>query len=196
MFAGLTTMAGFVSLLTSQVFPVKYFGLFSAFGVLSSLMLTMLLIPAGVMLFGAGGKRTGMDVSAAHETGSAGSFGGRFADMVTRHPVPVITTSVLIVALSLLGISMVWINTSFLANFEKSSDIVKTDALKALYDYREGRGKLAAMKFVFEDPTGNGEVMNSKVCADWTKRIDKCFSDYRDGKNQGLEPFFRKSDNA
>ena len=77
-----------------------------------------------------------------------------------------------------------------------ANNIVKTDALKALYDYREGRGKLAAMKFVFEDPTGNGEVMNSKVCADWTKRIDKCFSDYRDGKNQGLEPFFRESDNA
>jgi len=128
LFAGLTTMAGFVSLLTSQVFPVKYFGLFSAFGVLSSLLLTMLLIPAGIMLFGTGRKRSGAGSSAKPETGSARSFGARFADAVTGHPVPVVAISVLVVALSLFGISKVWINTSFLANFEKSSDIVKTDA--------------------------------------------------------------------
>lgn len=128
LFAGLTTMAGFVSLLTSQVFPVKYFGLFSAFGVLASLLLTMLLIPAGIMLFGTGRRHTSADTAGEHELRAASSFGGRFADMMTRHPAPVITASVLIVALSLFGISMVWINTSFLANFEKSSDIVRTDA--------------------------------------------------------------------
>lgn len=126
LFAGLTTMAGFISLLTSRVYPVKYFGLFSAFGVLSSLALTMLLIPAGIMLFGTGRKHSGVEASSKPET--TRSFGGHFADMVTSHPVPVIATTVLIVALSLLGISMVWINTSFLANFEKSSDIVRTDA--------------------------------------------------------------------
>ncbi len=130
LFAGLTTMAGFVSLLTSQVYPVKYFGIFSAFGVLSSLMLTMLLIPAGVMLFGAGARRpAGREAPAAiKETGSAASFGGRFADAVVRHPVPVAATALLVVALSLFGISRVWINTSFLSNFERSSDIAMTDA--------------------------------------------------------------------
>lgn len=130
LFAGLTTMAGFISLLTSQVYPVKYFGLFSAFGVLSTLILTMLLIPAGIMLFGNGTRRrSGKPASESElQTETARSFGGRFSDAVTARPIPVVVGAVLVVGLSLFGITRVWINTSFLDNFEKNSDIAKTDA--------------------------------------------------------------------
>ncbi|GAB1484194.1 hypothetical protein MASR2M78_30110 [Treponema sp.] len=122
LFAALTTMAGFVSLVTSQVFPVKYFGIFSAVGVLWALLLTMLLVPAGIMIFGIGkGRKTATKVSGP-------SFGGRFADTIVAKPVPVLLGTALVVGLALFGISRVWINTSFLDNFEKSSDIVKTDA--------------------------------------------------------------------
>jgi predicted RND superfamily exporter protein len=50
--AAITTAVGFVSLLTSQVYPIKYFGVFSAFGVLVAFILTILVIPAGILLFG------------------------------------------------------------------------------------------------------------------------------------------------
>lgn len=128
LFAGLTTMAGFVSLTTSQVFPVKYFGLFSAFGVLSALILSMLLIPAGVVLFGVGRRRKAKAPKAAGGTPGKGSFGARFADTVIARPKTVVGVSLLVVALSVFGIFRVWINTSFMDNFERSSEIVKTDA--------------------------------------------------------------------
>jgi len=125
LFAGLTTIVGFISLVTSQVYPVKFFGLFSAFGVLSALILSMLLIPAGVMLFGLGQKKR---TQAGGEGTKGGAIGGRFADAISAHPAAVISATVLVVGLSLFGVTRVWINSSFLDNFEKTSDIVKTDA--------------------------------------------------------------------
>ena len=130
LFAALTTVAGFVSLVTSQVFPVKYFGLFTAFGVFTSYMLTMFLVPAGIMAFGNGRKKIklhGDNASLGDRTMEHG-FGARFADAVSAHPRIVYSLTAILVALSLWGVSMVWINTSFLANFEKSSAIVQTDA--------------------------------------------------------------------
>ncbi|HCM27561.1 MAG TPA: hypothetical protein DIC34_13615 [Treponema sp.] len=143
-FAGLTTMAGFVSLTTSQVYPVKFFGLFAAFGVLAALLLTMLLIPAGIMLFGTGAPKKKAAAFAKYpntaiagdsvEASSSGGvvpnhgFGAKFADSIIAHPVPVIMLSILVVALSLFGVTKVWINSSFLDNFEKTSDIARTDA--------------------------------------------------------------------
>ncbi|MDX9957983.1 MAG: MMPL family transporter [Spirochaetia bacterium] len=124
LFAALTTVAGFISLVTSQVYPVKYFGLFTAFGVFMSYILTMLLVPAGIMAFGNGKVRTRPSESKAMEPG----FGARFATAVSAHPRVVYSLTAILVALSLWGVSLVWINTSFLANFEKSSDIVQTDA--------------------------------------------------------------------
>ena len=47
-----TTAVGFISLLTSQVYPIKYFGLFTAFGVMMAMVFSLLLIPAGIMAFG------------------------------------------------------------------------------------------------------------------------------------------------
>lgn len=124
LFAALTTVAGFVSLVTSQVFPVKYFGLFTAFGVFTSYMLTMFLVPAGIMAFGNGRKKIKLPVDRTLEHGP----GSRFADTVSAHPRIVYSLSAILVAVSIWGVSLVWINTSFLANFEKSSAIVQTDA--------------------------------------------------------------------
>jgi hypothetical protein len=125
LFAALTTVAGFVSLVSSQVYPVKYFGLFTAFGVFLSYLLTMFLVPAGIMAFGNGRRKIKLLGDRALEHG----LGARFATAVSTHPRLVYSLTAVLVALSLWGVSLVWINTSFLANFEKSSAIVQTDAL-------------------------------------------------------------------
>ncbi len=126
LFAALTTMAGFISLLTSQVFPVKYFGIFSAFGVFAELLLSMLMIPAGIVLFGTG-RKPGTAKNHVKGEGKSG-FGARFADALVAKPLPVSLAVVVVLALSLFGISRVWVNSSFLDNFEKDSEIVLTDA--------------------------------------------------------------------
>ena len=79
-----------------------------------------------------------------------------------------------------------------------ANNIVRTDdSLPVLKGYREGKGVLAKMKFVFDDPTGNGQVMGEKELSEWKDKIVKSFADYgKNGSNKGLEPFFRGIDNA
>ncbi len=125
LFAALTTVAGFLSLVTSQVYPVKYFGLFTAFGVAVSWFLTMILVPSGILLLG-NGKTPITKTTEKKEPKTL--LGARFADAISAHRVIVYAVTGVVMVTSLWGLSRVWINTSFLENFEKSSAIVQTDA--------------------------------------------------------------------
>ncbi len=120
--AAVTTAVGFVSLVTSEVFPVKYFGLFTAFGVLSALFFALVLIPAGLMVVGLPKFR-----KFGRQQPTTDNFASRFANRIVKHRIMTILLTVFVVALSIYGISRVWINSSFLANFEEDSDIVNTD---------------------------------------------------------------------
>ncbi len=117
-----TTGIGFISLLTSQVYPIKYFGLFTAFGVMAAMLLSLVLIPAGTQAFGLpGGRRARGGISFS-------AISSRFAAAVLRHRRMIFIATLLLVVLLGSGISKVWINSSFLEKFEKDSDIVLTDA--------------------------------------------------------------------
>ncbi len=41
MMTSVTTAVGFISLLTSDVYPIKYFGIFTAFGVMMAMMFSL-----------------------------------------------------------------------------------------------------------------------------------------------------------
>ena len=123
MMAAFTTMIGFISLLTSQVFPIKYFGVFTAFGILVAFVLALVFLPAMVMI-------TGYKVRGLHPDARPVDpvKTGKLAGTVLKGKWAVYLFTVLIVAVSVFGITRVWINSSFLDNFEKHSDIVHTDA--------------------------------------------------------------------
>ncbi|MFH1690707.1 MAG: MMPL family transporter [Candidatus Eisenbacteria bacterium] len=118
-----TTAVGFVSLLTSDVYPIKYFGMFTAFGVMVAMVLSLVLIPAGVVAFGppkarkANSKREGTDDIAV-----------RFAKGLMRHKRLIVAAAIIVVVASAMGATKIWINSSFLEKFERDSDIVLTDA--------------------------------------------------------------------
>lgn len=118
----ITTMVGFISLLTSQVYPVKYFGVFAAFGVFIALILSLGMIPASVYLFGMPKfkKQTG-------EENPEKSFYYRATNKIIKAKPIILITTILVVGISIYGISKVWISSSFLAKFEKQSNIRKTD---------------------------------------------------------------------
>jgi predicted RND superfamily exporter protein len=130
----LTTAVGFSALVTSRVFPVKYFGLFTAFGVIVAMFLSLILVPAGVMIFGLpkqGKKRRGKTSDRLEKSGYKSSrdthFSYAFADWVVRHRYVTLVALAVILIVSVFGITRVWINSSFLDNFSKDSDIVQTD---------------------------------------------------------------------
>ncbi len=120
----ITTAVGFISLLTSEVYPIKYFGLFTAFGVMMAMVFSLLLVPAGLIVFGLP-KRKKNKQSATH---SENRFLNAIAGLVVRFKYTTIFTSIFVVVISILGMSRIWINSSFLDKFEKDSDIVLTDA--------------------------------------------------------------------
>lgn len=118
-----TTAIGFISLLTSQVYPIKYFGLFTAFGVLSAMVLSLVMIPAGLIIFKLPKPRKKLEAQNDEKTGFAQSFSNA---LLKNRSLSMILT-VVIIAVSIFGMQKVWINSSFLDKFEKDSDIVMTD---------------------------------------------------------------------
>ncbi len=118
-----TTAVGFISLLTSEVYPIKYFGLFTAFGVMAAMLFSLVLIPAGVLLFGLP-KRKKVVVKEDEERDH---IAFKLAENLMRYKYITIIAVALIAVISIIGIGKVWINSSFLEKFEKDSDIVLTD---------------------------------------------------------------------
>ena len=119
----ITTAVGFISLLTSQVYPIKYFGIFTAFGVLVAMILSLLIIPAGIIIFGLPKlKKVKKKKSTSNST-----FYQSFALKVIKHKNVSIFATAAIIILSIVGMQKIWINSSFLDKFERDSDIVLTD---------------------------------------------------------------------
>lgn len=119
-----TTAVGFISLVTSEVYPIKYFGLFTAFGVMVAMTLSLLLIPAFSMVFGISPIRQNKN----EKNKPAMPWLVSFSEGTNRHPVISLGLTTVLIVFSLWGISKVWINSSFLDNFEKESAIVQTDS--------------------------------------------------------------------
>ncbi len=119
-----TTAVGFISLLTSQVYPIKYFGIFTAFGVLVAMLLSLVFIPASVILFGLPKPKKYKNKK---EGEGKHTLAYNFARWILNHKNVSIITTVIVVALSIWGMQKIWINSSFLDKFNKDSDIVLTD---------------------------------------------------------------------
>ena len=139
----ITTAVGFVALLTSQVYPIKYFGLFTGFGVLAAMLFSLVFIPAGLMIFGLPKASKKIKEAKASEN----NFAYRFAKAVLKRKSISIYASILIIVLSVVGMQKIWINSSFLDKFEKDSDIVQTDAF-----VNEKFGGTSIINLILESP--------------------------------------------
>ena len=186
MMTSVTTAVGFISLLTSQVYPIKYFGLFTAFGVMVAMLFSLVLIPASLLAFGLPRwKKSKKDVSLENDR-----FSKTIAHKMLQYKGWIVGITILIVLISSYGVSKVWINSSFLDKFEKNSDIVKTD--KFINEHFGGTSSLNIIltsdkKNTFKNPdvlrlmdkmqndTENSlkVVGNSFSLADYLKRMNK-----------------------
>ncbi len=120
-----TTAVGFISLVTSQVYPIKYFGLFTAFGVLVAMALSLLFIPMGLWLTGL--PRPPREVLPADQDVEAEMFAHRFAHWISSNRWVTYLVVAVVAIISIYGTTKVWINSSFLDKFERDSEIVQTD---------------------------------------------------------------------
>lgn len=73
------------------------------------------------------------------------------------------------------------------------NNIIKVDdSLKVLNDYKQCTGVLYTKKFVFVDPTGNGEVMTETARNKELAKIVKAFDSHSTKPTRTLAPFFEK----
>jgi uncharacterized protein len=117
-----TTMVGFLSLLTSAVLPVRYFGLFTAFGVFSAMVLSLSLIPSSFLLFGVANR-----ARRSEQPDHSNHLARRIARTITRRWKPIVLVAAVFLVGSAVGIPRVWIDSSFISNFAPDSDIARTD---------------------------------------------------------------------
>ncbi len=115
----ITTAVGFISLLTSDVYAVKYFGLFTAFGVISAMVFSLIFIPAGLMIFNIPKFRK----SNGKNTQKMDKLLTSIADTVLAKQKMIIVLALIILVAGAIGAQSLWINSSFLSKFQKDEEI-------------------------------------------------------------------------
>jgi predicted RND superfamily exporter protein len=198
--AAFTTIVGFISLLTSQVYPIKYFGTFTAFGIFVAFALALVFLPAMVMI-------TGYKVKGKHIDAKPVDIGKthKLAELFLKNKKAIIITTLVIAVVSIFGITRVWINSSFLDNFERDHDIVLTDSFvnskfggtstlnvileSETFDAFKQPEALRLMDQMQTETEKLGRVGNSFSLADYLKRMNKVM-------NEDQEAFYSIPDNS
>jgi hypothetical protein len=131
LFTSLTTIAGFASLSTTPIPPVQIFGLHVAFGVAVAWLMSMLLIPAYIMLFVSESRLASL-VTAKAETPTGGPLSrglewlGGFS--YTRWKL-ILTTALLVFAISVFGITRIEVNDNPVKWFTESHEVRVADRI-------------------------------------------------------------------
>jgi len=115
----ITTAVGFISLLTSEVYAVKYFGLFTAFGVMSAMVFSLIFIPAGLQIF----NLPKISKKKSNSKGKTDKILSSFANWVLTHKKKIILISLIVFIAGIIGAQNLWINSSFLSKFEENEEI-------------------------------------------------------------------------
>jgi predicted RND superfamily exporter protein len=124
--AALTTFVGFASFCFTRVLPIREFGIFSSFGVLSSFLVAVTLIPALLIARGPGSLRAGGEKEADGEDSFSSGIAGLFS-VIAEKKRTVVCVTLLIVAVSIYGVTKVVIDNVFVEYFKTTTDISRSD---------------------------------------------------------------------
>jgi predicted RND superfamily exporter protein len=159
--AALTTFAGFVSFCFTKVVPIFEFGIFSSFGVAVAFMVALTLVPALLIIRGPLRKRPRYKIAEV-ELGSEDPLSAAIADALGAVAVrkrSTIFISILVVAVSIVGVTRVIIDNVLVEYFKPDADIARSE----LY-IREKFGGTKSVSVVVSSPTP-GEVLRPDVLA-------------------------------
>jgi uncharacterized protein len=116
LYAILTSMAGFTSLLLCDIKPVIHFGLMMSVGIFVSLCLTFLIFPAAVMLLDRPTVPAGRQFKLFSLTGFT-------ANLTLRHGRSILAVAAIFTTLAVWGISKLVVENSFIDYFKASTEI-------------------------------------------------------------------------
>ena len=115
LYAALTTIAGFGSLLFCDILPVITFGWMMIAGITVSLILTFLFFPSVLMLIGKGTPHAGR--------GTHFSLTPFFARFTEAHGIMILVISCIVFLISAVGISRLVVENSFIDYFKDTTEI-------------------------------------------------------------------------
>ena len=125
LYTSLTTAVGFASLALAPIPPVQVFGLFVALGVLGAWLLTILFIPAYIMLI----PEQRLDNFGLHHHQKDSAVLLRIGKFTTRHASVVLLASMLLAIIAGYGITRITINDNPVKWFTRSHPIRVADTV-------------------------------------------------------------------
>jgi predicted RND superfamily exporter protein len=130
--SSLTSAVGFASLLTSSLIPVKYFGVFTALGIICALLFSLTFIPAGLALAKVPNvgesRRRNFDIGRIVQD-YAGASLGSLGRIVYRYRLPVVVLGVVTAAIAALGFLRLRANDSWVEMFPHDSEVYISNEL-------------------------------------------------------------------
>ncbi|MBW2274113.1 MAG: MMPL family transporter [Deltaproteobacteria bacterium] len=145
----LTTALGFLSFTSASIGPLREFGIFAAFGILSAMLLTFSVIPAMMVLL-----PEGAFAPAGPGPGERGL--GAFGRLVARRPGVCFGLGIGAVLLLLPGVGSLRVSDSWVQNFAPGSQLVRSEGIinGAFWGSYRFDVVLTAPRGTFRDPPG------------------------------------------
>ena len=145
----LTTMCAFMSLIFSEIKPIIDFGLMMSFGLLTSFIVTFALLPTLLNLFNY------QEVEVKEKSFS--SFTHLLSKFSLKNSKLITLLSVLLIVLSIFGISKLKVENSFINYFSKDTEIYK--GMKLIDDKLGGTTPL---NVILKFDNGGGAIINEE----------------------------------
>jgi len=174
LYAALTTIAGFGSLLLCDLLPVKTFGWMMIAGIIVSLVVTFLLFPAGLMLVHREVSRAGRA-----QKRSRYSLTSFLAGFTGTHGRTILVSSGIIFVISLLGISRLVVENSFIDYFKDTTEIYQ--GLKVIDQKLGGTSPLDVIIDV-DEPEASSQVAAPGIDAESDDEFEK-FDEFDESKS-------------
>lgn len=129
LFTSMTTVAGFLSLALTPIPPVQVFGIFIAFGVIVSWLLSIALNPAIASLISDKTLRNFGKDHEKEEKGVLASIMNSFRNLSRKRNIMIIGLSAVIIIVSAVGLSLIEVNDNPVKWFKKSHPIRIADTI-------------------------------------------------------------------
>ncbi len=122
--AGITTVAGFASLATSPIIPLKHFALFSSIGVIAALVITITLIPSLLLI-----RKHALKSTSENKESVLDNLFSYLAVAVESKKILIFIMSIAVLLVSAAGITKVVVDHILITNFKKTEDIRVSDRI-------------------------------------------------------------------
>lgn len=122
--AALTTVAGFGSLASSEIVPIKSFGIFTAFGIAAAFIVALFLIPALLILI----ADLKNNVKAENiETAEFKNILEKMHSFYSKRRISIIIIAILILSASFMGFEDIVVDTPLIEMFKEDTEIRQAD---------------------------------------------------------------------